>query len=227
VRAPPTAALPTAADRNWQVRRALRLVIISVMFGLASGAVSVASGLRGHSLGVLAVGLGVLADVAGSATLIWRFRGELSQPGLSERRERQSAVIVAAALAVVAGVLTAQSALALAQGGRPNASAVTLAAAGTSLVVLTPLAAGKRHLGRRMGSRALRGDGTLSGIAATTSFLALAALLASRLLGWWQADRATALIVAAIAAAEAWRTAPRRRRTAPGGVPAGREGRGS
>jgi hypothetical protein len=60
---------------------------------------------------------------------------------------------------------------------------------GNSLMVLTQLAAAERRLGRRMGSRALYGDGTLSGIAAATSFLALAALLVSRLLCWWQADR--------------------------------------
>lgn len=217
---PPTAAPPAAADQIGQVRRALRLVIISVVFGLASGAVSVASGLRGHSLGLLAVGVGVLADVAGSATLIWRFRAELSQPvqpGQSGRRERQAAVIGAATLAVVAALLVAESVLALAESARPDASPVTLAAPGISLVVLTPLAASKRRLGRRMGSRALQGDGTLSGIGAATSFLALAALLVSGLLGWWQADRATALIVAAVAAAEARRTVPRPERPpAPG-----------
>jgi hypothetical protein len=47
--------------------RALWLVSASVAFGLVSGVVSVVSGLRGHSLGVFAVGLGVLADVTGSA----------------------------------------------------------------------------------------------------------------------------------------------------------------
>jgi hypothetical protein len=192
VRKPPAAALPDAADRIGQVRRAIRLVIISVAFGLASGAVSVASGLHGHSLGVLAVGLGVFADVTGSATLVWRFRAELSQPALSGTRERQSAVIVAVALAVVAALLVAESVLTLAQGARPTASAVTLTAAGISLVVLTPLAIAKRRLGRRMTSRALQGDGTLSGIGAATSFLALAALIVARLLGWWQADRGSA-----------------------------------
>ena len=206
---PQTAALPDAAGRVGQVRRALRLVMISVVFGLASGAVSVASGVDGHSLGVLAVGLDVLADVAGSAALIWRFQAELSQPCLAGRRERQSAVIVAVALAVVAALLVMESVLALGSGARPDASGVTLAAAGISLVVLTPLAVAKRRLGRRMGSRALQGDGTLSAIGAATSFLALAALIVSRLLGWWQADRATAMVVAVIAAAEAWRTAPR------------------
>ena len=43
------------------VSAALRLVTISVAFGLLSGAVSVTTGLRDHSLGVYAVGLGAAA----------------------------------------------------------------------------------------------------------------------------------------------------------------------
>ncbi len=62
-----------------------------------------------------------------------------------------------------------------------------------------------------MASRALQGDGTLSGIGAATSLLALAALALYHMLGWWWADRVAALAVAGIAAVEAWRTAPRRR----------------
>jgi len=54
---------------------------------------------------------------------------------------------------------------------------VTLIAAAVSLAVLAPLAYAKRRLGAQMASRALQGDGTLSGIGAATSLLALAALL--------------------------------------------------
>ena len=67
--------------RTQEVTRALRLVSISVAFGLVSGAVAVITGLGAHSLGVFAVGLGVFADVTGSATLIWRFRAERHRPG--------------------------------------------------------------------------------------------------------------------------------------------------
>jgi divalent metal cation (Fe/Co/Zn/Cd) transporter len=58
-----------------------------------------------------------------------------------------------------------------------------------------------------MASRALQGDGALSGVGAATSLLALTALVLYHTLGWWWADRAAALIVAAIAAG-AWHTAP-------------------
>lgn len=192
-----------APGRSGQL--ALRLVTISAAFGLASGAVSVVLGLSGHSLGVLAVGLGVLADVTGSAVLIWRFRAELACPSVAGKREGQSAVIVAIALAAVAIILIVESIAALVAGTRPAASAATVGAAAISLVVLTPLAIAKRRLGRRMGSVAPEGDGALSGIGAATSCVALAALILYPLLGSWWADRATALVVAGIAATEAWR----------------------
>jgi divalent metal cation (Fe/Co/Zn/Cd) transporter len=80
---------------------------------------------------------------------------------------------------------------------------------------LTPLAVAKRRLGGRISSRALRGDGTLSGIGAATSLLALSALVLYDTLGWWWTDRAAALIVALVAATEAWRTVPKNTRSAP------------
>jgi hypothetical protein len=98
---------------------------------------------------------------------------------------------------------------ALASGSRPGTSSAALAAAGISQAVLTPLAVAKRRLGQRMASRALQGDGAHSGIGAATSLLALVSLALSAALGWWWADRVAALIVAAVAAAEAWHTAPK------------------
>ncbi len=204
-----------------QVTAALRLVTVSVIFGLLSGAVSVISGLRDHSLGVFAIGLGVLADVTGSAVLIWRFRAEQRQPVQSGTAETRAAVIVSIALAVVSIVLIIESAVALATRSRPGTSIVTLVAAAVSLVVLTPLAHAKYRLGHRMSSLALQGDGVLSGIGAATSLFALAALVLYHVLGWWWADRIAALVMAAVAATQAWRTAPRRN---PAGRAHGREG---
>lgn len=192
------------------VSRALWLVTVSVVFGAGSGAVSVVTGLHGHSLGVLAVGLGVLADVAGSAVLVWRFRAELRRPGQSAGHEARAAVIVAAALAVISVALAVPSVAALASRSRPGTSVLALIAAVVSLAVLTPLAVAKRRLGGQISSRALQGDGALSGIGAATGFLALAGLVLYDALGWWWADRVAALVIAAIAAAQAWRTAPRR-----------------
>jgi divalent metal cation (Fe/Co/Zn/Cd) transporter len=188
--------------------KALRLVTVSVAFGLMSGVVSVITGLLGHSLGVFAVGLGVFADVAGSAILIWRFRAELQHPDESIAQETRAAIVVAVALAVVSVVLVAESVMALVAETHPSSSVVGIVAAAVSLAVLGPLSYAKRRLGRQMDSHALQGDGTLSGIGAATSLLALVALALYDALGCWWADRVAALVVAVVAAIEAWRTWP-------------------
>ena len=195
-------------DRTAQVTAALRLVWVSVVFGIVSAVVSVGTGLANHSLSVLAVGLGVLADVTGSASLVRRFRAERRQPGQSQAAEARAAIVVAAALAIASAVITIQAAVALATRSHPGTSGLIVIAAAVSLTVLMPLAYAKRRLGTQMASRALQGDGALSGIGAATSLLALTALVLYHTLGWWWADRAAALIVAAIAAAAAWHTAP-------------------
>jgi divalent metal cation (Fe/Co/Zn/Cd) transporter len=151
--------------RSSQVTTALWLASISVAFGLLSGAVSVIAGLAHHSLSVLAIGLGVLADVTGSAVLIWRFRAERRRAGQSRAAETRAASVVAAALAVVSAVIIVQSAVALATGSRPGTSSLALIAAGISLAVLTPLAYAKCRLGTQTASRALQGDGGAGGLA--------------------------------------------------------------
>jgi divalent metal cation (Fe/Co/Zn/Cd) transporter len=199
-------------DRPSQITTALRLVTISVAFGVLSGTISIVTGLQDHSLGVFAVGLGVAADVTGSATLIWRFRAERRHANRSAAAETRAAIVVGMALGVVSAVLIVESAVALASGSRPGPSVITLIAAGVSLVVLAPLAVAKRRLAARIASLSLRGDGTLSAIGAATGLLALVALVLYHALGWWWGDRAAALVVGAIAAVEAWRTVSRSRR---------------
>lgn len=192
-----------------QAEAALKLVCASVCFGIASGAASLSAGWHGHSLGVFAVGLSVIADVTGSAVLIWRFWSERSGTARTGLHEDRAATVVALALAIVSVVLLVQSVAALVTRSRPGTSSGTLIVAGLCLCVLTPLAYAKRRLGRQLGSRALQGDGSLSGIGAATSLLALAALALYHAAGWWWADRVAALVVAAIAGAQAWQTMPR------------------
>jgi len=58
----------------------------------------------------------VLADVTGSAVLIWRFRAERDQPGRSLALEARASAVVAAAFGVVGVVLTIESVSALMAG---------------------------------------------------------------------------------------------------------------
>ena len=190
--------------RTQLLAEALRLVSISVAFGLVSGVLSVSVGLFDGSLAIFGVGLGVLADVAGSGTLIWRFRAERHDPARAAEVEARATVVIVAALALISAVLSVRAIDALAAGTHPGDSAAVLSSAALTAVVLTPLAYLKRHTGVLLASPALKGDGTLSAIGAATALFALVGLLLYRSLDWWWADRVVALIVACAAAAEAY-----------------------
>ena len=196
-----------AARRQRLLVLALRLTWISVLWGTVSGGVAVTVGLLDGSLGVLGLGLNVLADVTGSAVLVWRFRAELRQTGSAHHAEDRAAVIVAAALGAVSLILAVSAVQALAVGSHPGHSTLGIVTAGLAVVILTPLAYAKRRVATELGSRALRGDGALTGIGAAIGLLALTGLWLDDAFGWWWADRVAALIVAAIAAVEAARAA--------------------
>lgn len=199
----PSTGEGTGHSRGTLLQRALRLSWASIGFGLIAGSVSVGSGIAEHSLGVLAAGLSVLADVTGSVVLVWRFRTERSDPGRAEHVEDLAARAVAGALALIAVALAFESINALIAGSHPGSSALTVTVAAVSIVVLAPLAYAKRHTAARLGSHALRGDSTLSAIGATTAVLALVGLVLYDAFGWWWADRTVALVIAAVAVLEA------------------------
>jgi len=199
-------AAPTR-DRGSLLRTAQRLSWLSVAFGLASGAASVTIGLRDQSLAVVGVGLNIAADVTGSAFLIWRFRRERHGPEHGHQPEAIAAVVIVGALGLVATFLAVQAVHGLIEGSRPTVEIWAIVAAGVSAVVLPPLARAKHRIGAALPSRALQGDGTLSGIGAAIALLAIGGLLLTVTLGWWWADRVAALLVAAVAAAEAVRVA--------------------
>jgi divalent metal cation (Fe/Co/Zn/Cd) transporter len=185
--------------------RALRLSYFSVAWGLVAGAWAITAGLLAGSLGVLGLGLNTIADVAGSIGLIWRFGVERNDPEKGIHAERRASIVVASALGLVAITLAVASINDLLSHSVPEHSLLAMSSAGASAIVLAPLGRAKYRTGRLLDSHALMGDGTLSGIGAALGVLALLGLLSEQLLGWWWADRATALCVAAVAAAEAIR----------------------
>ncbi|HET9093532.1 MAG TPA: cation transporter [Solirubrobacteraceae bacterium] len=199
------AVRPSTADslRGPLLRHALRLSWASIGFGLIAGSVSVGSGIAEHSLGVLAAGLSVLADVTGSVVLVWRFRTERSDPARAQQVEELAARAVAGALGAIAVALSFESISALVAGSHPGSSALTVSTAAVSIVVLAPLAHFKRRTALRLASHALRGDSTLSAIGALTAVLALVGLVLYDALGWWWADRVVALVIALVAVVEA------------------------
>ena len=197
-------------NRQELLSKALLLSYISIGWGVAAGAVAITSGLLAGSLGVLGLGLNVLADVGGSIGLVWRFRVERLDPDRGHRAEARASSIVAVALIIVATTLMIAAIEELLAGSAPERSIVAMVTAGTSAVALIPLGVSKHRTGDALRSHTLKGDGTLSLIGAALGFVALGGLLANEFLGWWWADRVAAIGIAVVAAAEAFRVLRRR-----------------
>jgi divalent metal cation (Fe/Co/Zn/Cd) transporter len=191
--------------RRRLLTRALALSYFSVAWGLIAGASAITAGLLARSLGVLGLGLNVMADVAGSIGLIWRFGVERRDPARGLKAEARASIVVATGLGLVAITLTVAAINDLLSHSVPKHSLFAMISAGISAAVLAPLGWAKYRTGAHLGSHALMGDGTLSAIGAALGVLALLGLLAEQLLGWWWADRIAALCVAAVAVTEAVR----------------------
>ena len=71
-----------------------------------------------------------------------------------------------------------------------------------ALIVMPGLAVAKRRTGRKLGNRTLVADSAETAFCAFTSAAALLGVGLNAWLGWWWADPAAALIIAALAVRE-------------------------
>ena len=197
--------------RHRLLRRALRLSYFSIAWGLIAGTGSVIAGVLAGSLGVLGLGLNVLADVAGSIGLVWRFGVERRDPTSGLRAEARASLVVASALSLVAVSLAVAAINDLVSGSVPEHTLSAMIVAGVSAVVLAPLGYLKYRTGMELASHALMGDGTLSAMGAALGVLALLGLLTDQVFGWWWADRVPPSSLPQVATAEAIRVVRTRR----------------
>ena len=104
--------------------------------------------------------------------------------------------------------IVAESVATLAGGRHPAASWVGIVLAAVTALTMPLLARAKRRVGHRLGSSATVSEAGQNQICGYLSIALLAGLLANALAGWWWADPAAALAIAALAGKEAldsWR----------------------
>jgi divalent metal cation (Fe/Co/Zn/Cd) transporter len=190
--------------RAVQLRRALVLSVASIAWNGVAGAVAVVVAVTSGSLSLLGFGVDAVIDSAASVALIARFLIEARQPGRAARVEHVAERVVGAALLALAIYLIVGSIRALAAQEHASSSVVGVGLLVASAVALPPLALAKYRVAARLGSRALRADSILTGVAALLAVISLSSLAAADLLGLWWADAVAALIVAMIVMREGW-----------------------
>ena len=165
------------------------------------GGTAVTTAVATGSLSLIGFGINAVVDSSASAVLVWRFRAEAAgHAERAQRAERLALRIAGAAFLLIALYLLIQATRSLSAGRHFQATLFGIAEAVAALLVLPLLASAKYSLSQRLGSRALRADSLLTWSGVALASLALAALVAQRVLGWWWADPIGALCIAGLLA---------------------------
>jgi divalent metal cation (Fe/Co/Zn/Cd) transporter len=196
---------PPAGKRERLVRRAKLLAWLGVGWHGVEATVAVGAGVVAGSVALVGFGADSLIEAAAGAVVLWRFA---SARAASERAERRAQRLIAASFYVLAAYVAAAAARTLATAHHPDVSWVGIGLALVTLTAMPPLAMAKAKLGERLGSSATKSEGRQNMLCAYLSAGLLVGLGANALAGWWWADPAAALLIAAVAVHEgrrAWR----------------------
>jgi divalent metal cation (Fe/Co/Zn/Cd) transporter len=205
--APATApsAAETGEGRAHLIRRARILAWIGNAWHLAEFAVAIAAGIMASSIALIAFGFDSIIEGLSGFVIVWRFGPRRTDDEGAERRAQR---LVGGSFFFLAAYVVTEAVRSLVTGSEPEASWLGIALAAVTALSMPVLAMAKRRVGRRLGSMATTSEGDQNMLCAYLSVGLLLGLLANALLGWWWADPAAALAIAAIAVKEgvgSWR----------------------
>ncbi len=150
-------------------------------------------------------GIDSAIEVLAATVIVWLFSGSRIGSDTAERRAQQ---LIAGSYAILVIYIGSESIRDLASTQHPGASWVGIGLAAFTAPTMPLLAAAKRRVGRKLNSSATVSEAAQNQICAYLSVALLVGLLANALAGWWWADPAAALVIAALAAKEgidSWR----------------------
>jgi len=192
-------------DRERLVARARLLAHGGLAWHAIEAAVGIAAGAVAGSIALIAFGADSLIEALAGIIVLWRFAAARVDSETAERRAQQ---LIAITFWLLAAYVTTDATVALATGDHPATSPVGIGLAIVTLTAMPLLANAKASVAQRLGSHAGRSESRQNLLCAYLSAALLVGLTLNAAFGWWWADPATALIIAAVAAREgreSWR----------------------
>ena len=186
-------------------RRAKLLAWVGNGWHLVEFAIALAVGIAAGSVALVGFGLDSLIEVAAAAVVIWLFSDGRGSSHAAERRAQQ---LIAASYALLVAYIAVEAVRDLAGGHHPAVSWAGIGLAAFTAPTMPLLARAKRRVGQALNSSATVSEAGQNMICAYLSVALLVGLLLNALAGWWWADPAAALAIAALAAkegVESWR----------------------
>jgi divalent metal cation (Fe/Co/Zn/Cd) transporter len=194
-----------AAGRAHLAQHARLLAWSGNAWHLAEFGIALFAGLAAGSIALIGFGFDSLIEGLAGFVIVWLFTGSRLASETAERRAQQ---LIAASYFVLAAYVGVESVRTLIGGDHPRTSWVGIGLAAVTAPTMPLLARAKRRVGHALGSSATVGEAEQNMICAYLSVALLVGLGLNAAFGWWWADPAAALVIAAVAAregVESWR----------------------
>jgi divalent metal cation (Fe/Co/Zn/Cd) transporter len=186
------------------VRKAKRLAWAGLAWHGIEAAIAIGAGIAAGSIALIGFGADSLIEMLAGGVLLWRFGGVVG----SSEREHPAHRLIAGTFWLVGTFVAAEATRSLIGGDHPDVSYIGIGLSIITLLTMPPLAAAKARVGAQLHSSAVRSEGRQTALCAYLSAALLVGLGANAAFGWWWADPAAALVIAALAFNEgglAWR----------------------
>jgi divalent metal cation (Fe/Co/Zn/Cd) transporter len=196
---------PGAAERDRLVGRARLLAWLGIGWHAVEAAIAVIAGLAAGSIALIGFGADSVVESVAGLILIWRFAADRAGSDAAELRAQR---LIGVSFFLIAAYVAVEATRTLVAADHADASWVGIGLAAVTLVTMPLLASAKARVGERLGSSATKSEGRQNLLCAYLSAGLLVGLGANALVGWWWADPAAALLIAAVAiheGREAWR----------------------
>lgn len=170
-----------------QVRKGINIEIVSIIWMIIEAAVAIGAGIAAHSLALTAFGADSIIELVAGGILLWRLYVEASGTSLErvKQAEKHASWVVGVALIALAIYIVLMAGYGLWTRTGSESSMLGLALAIASGIIMPYLSRAKKSIGARIGSKALRADGSCSIVCAYMAWTLIVGLILTTLVGWW------------------------------------------
>jgi divalent metal cation (Fe/Co/Zn/Cd) transporter len=182
------------------------LVAATITYNVIEAVIAISAGTIASSTALIGFGLDSIVEVASAAAVAWQFSAATHEK--REAREKVALRLIAIAFFALAAYVTVESVRALTSAEAADHSTVGIILAAVSLAVMPALSLAQRRAGRELGSASAVADSKQTMLCTYLSAVLLVGLVVNSAFGWWWADPAAALVIAALAVKEgreAWK----------------------
>jgi divalent metal cation (Fe/Co/Zn/Cd) transporter len=184
--------------RRAVLRRRIRLLVAAtITYNVVEAIIAISAGTVAGSIALIGFGLDSVIEVSSAAAVAWQFSA--TDP---ERREKVALRVIAGSFFALAAYVTVEALRTLVIGNEPERTTVGIVLVAVSVVVMPFLSWAQRKAGRELGSASAVADSRQTLLCTYLSAAVLVGLVLNAALGWWWADPAVALGLAAIAIRE-------------------------